>query len=1008
VNGTSVSLKGSVANSTLLPPGAAQGDLYVILNAGGGYNAGDGAVSDGLGGWSNVGPIQGPQGLSGYSGVSGWSGTSGIDGASGYSGVSGWSGTSGIDGTSGYSGVSGWSGTSGIDGTSGYSGVSGWSGTSGIDGTSGYSGISGWSGTSGIDGASGYSGVSGWSGTSGIDGASGYSGVSGWSGTSGIDGASGYSGVSGWSGTSGIDGQSGYSGISGWSGTSGIDGASGYSGWSGISGIDGTSGYSGVTPAIGGSDTQVQYNSSGSLAGSANLVFDGTTITAANLKISAPSLALGANTTTGINSVFIGANVGNTSNATATYVSGGAVGDAYYILVSGLSGVITVGMTVSGTGYTSNHVVTGLALAVNAVQIQPTFDSTPSGTLTFTGRTGIIIDSGGVAYANGQSIAIGSSAASNNQCGNSIAIGTNAGFLGQGGNSIAIGIAAGNSLQSTNSIAIGTGAAANYQSSNAVAIGRDAGSNSQGYQAIAIGYFAGNSTQGQQTIAIGSNAGMTTQGTFSVAIGTNAGMTTSSTSAVAIGVNAGSNAQGQRGIAIGSGAGSNAQGAAAIAIGRAAGGNTQGGNSVAIGSFAGNGSQGISAVAIGINAGIISQGNLAVAIGANAGYTTQGLNAVAIGRGAGLTNQAANSIIINGTGVALEQTTTNTFTVKPVRAVANPGNVMFYNTTTGEISYDVQANVVAGTVSVAAQPNITSVGNLTSLTAANANLGNLVTANFFSGDGSSLTNLTGGQITGEVANAAYATLAGGAYAVDGANVSGDVATANYAAYAGNVTIAGQGNITSVGLLSNASISGNLVLANATNHGIQVDTTTPVWGWRDILGQLTIRGGGAQDPSWVVYRGVIYQYQCTLNDEVTISFHLPHDYVPGTDIYAHTHWSLNGAGITQNCTWEFSSVYAKGHDQEAFSAVTVTSILQASSTTQYQHMIAETPISSAAGTAGVLYANSIFEVDGLIIMRVKLSANSGTGTGTSRPFLHMVDLHYQSTNMATKGKAPAFY
>lgn len=237
---------------------------------------------------------------------------------------------------------------------------------------------------------------------------------------------------------------------------------------------------------------------------------------------------------------------------------------------------------------------------------------------------------------------------------------------------------------------------------------------------------------------------------------------------------------------------------------------------------------------------------------------------------------------------------------------------------------------------------------------------------------------------------------------------GNLTTSNY--FAGTLTTAAQPNITSVGLLSNASISGNLVLANATNHGIQVDTTTPVWGWRDILGQIFIRGAGTQDPSWVQYNGVIYDYQFTLNDEITLNFHLPHDYVPGTDIYAHVHWSLNGAGISENITWEFSSIYAKGHNQAAFTAtpLVTSAAAAASSTTQYQHMITETAISSAAGSAGVLYANSIFEVDGLIIMRAKLIANSGTGTGTSRPFVHGVDLHYQSTNMATKGKAPAFY
>lgn len=58
-----------------------------------------------------------------------------------------------------------------------------------------------------------------------------------------------------------------------------------------------------------------------------------------------------------------------------------------------------------------------------------------------------------------------------------------------------------------------------------------------------------------------------------------------------------------------------------------------------------------------------------------------------------------------------------------------------------------QANI-ALSVANAAQPNITSVGTLTSLavtgntTSGNANLGNLVVANFFSGDGGLLSNLT--------------------------------------------------------------------------------------------------------------------------------------------------------------------------------------------------------------------------------------------------------------------------
>ena len=81
-----------------------------------------------------------------------------------------------------------------------------------------------------------------------------------------------------------------------------------------------------------------------------------------------------------------------------------------------------------------------------------------------------------------------------------------------------------------------------------------------------------------------------------------------------------------------------------------------------------------------------------------AGGYQQGAYAVAVGFQAGLTSQANNSIILNATGANLNQTTANTFTVKPVRAEAGvtfaaptAGSIpagfspMYYNPTTGEI-----------------------------------------------------------------------------------------------------------------------------------------------------------------------------------------------------------------------------------------------------------------------------------------------------------------------------------
>jgi hypothetical protein len=172
-----------------------------------------------------------------------------------------------------------------------------------------------------------------------------------------------------------------------------------------------------------------------------------------------------------------------------------------------------------------------------------------------------------------------------------------------------------------------------------------------------------------------------------VAFGQGAGNTTQGTSAVAIGTQAGQITQGEFAVAIGDNAGNNAQGTDAVAIGASAGLNTQG-----------NG-----AVALGQGTGEISQGANAVALGKAAGQVNQGVNSVAIGQSAGLTNQGNNSIILNATGSALDQTTANTFTVAPVRNdVANVAQVMFYNTTSKEITYgntiSVAGNITANNI----------------------------------------------------------------------------------------------------------------------------------------------------------------------------------------------------------------------------------------------------------------------------------------------------------------------
>ena len=131
----------------------------------------------------------------------------------------------------------------------------------------------------------------------------------------------------------------------------------------------------------------------------------------------------------------------------------------------------------------------------------------------------------------------------------------------------------------------------------------------------------------------------------------------------------------------------------AVAFGQNAGQTDQGINAVAIGALAGEFTQGGNAVAVGFGSGYNSQGVNTVAIGQRAGEGGQGDYAVAIGYFAGQTNQANNSIILNATNSALNQTTANTFTVKPVRGdstgnlVADGFLAVYYNPTTGEFAY---------------------------------------------------------------------------------------------------------------------------------------------------------------------------------------------------------------------------------------------------------------------------------------------------------------------------------
>jgi hypothetical protein len=211
----------------------------------------------------------------------------------------------------------------------------------------------------------------------------------------------------------------------------------------------------------------------------------------------------------------------------------------------------------------------------------------------------------------------------------------------------------------------------------------------------------------------------------------------------------------------------------------------------------------------------------------------------------------------------------------------------------------------------------------------------------------------------------------------------------------------------------------VVMDKTKGTGINVDQSSPSFPWHDLLGVISIRGPGAADPTYNIYRGGLRGYQFDVNDEVFMEFHLPHDYLSGSDIHIHFHHSLNGTDITTaasgdvtggTVTWGAECSYAKGHNQGAFSSPITTTVASVAMTnTDYQHHLTEVQLSASSPSASQLDTDDL-EPDGLILVRAYLSANDITVSSglVPDPFLHFVDIHYQSTGLGTKQKSPDFW
>jgi len=195
-------------------------------------------------------------------------------------------------------------------------------------------------------------------------------------------------------------------------------------------------------------------------------------------------------------------------------------------------------------------------------------------------------------------------------------------------------------------------------------------------------------------------------------------------------------------------------------------------------------------------------------------------------------------------------------------------------------------------------------------------------------------------------------------------------------------------------------------------GIKVDPAAPTFPWVDLIGfvQPNTSTPPTTQPSREVFRTGVNALEYDADDEMDIVFHVPHDWVPGSDSFVHLHWAHNGTAISGDFIASINVTYSSRDGATVFPAATTlvpisVSTPDVATIPQYMHYVTEIPLTTASPSAAEIDSDDI-EVDGMFLVTVK-TTTVPTITG-GHLFIFTGDIHYQSTGIGTKNNAAPFY
>jgi len=210
-----------------------------------------------------------------------------------------------------------------------------------------------------------------------------------------------------------------------------------------------------------------------------------------------------------------------------------------------------------------------------------------------------------------------------------------------------------------------------------------------------------------------------------------------------------------------------------------------------------------------------------------------------------------------------------------------------------------------------------------------------------------------------------------------------------------------------------SMSGSLSLPGTQTSAILLDD---IYGWHDLKGEVMPHTFGLYAARRIPFLNTVTAWAHPPSARGDVTYHLPHDYTPGTNLYIHVHWGHNGTNISGNFKVNFDISYARRGPQTLISEWTTpihSSLLISNvdilEVPRYDHRVDEILLSTPGGAPNLLNTDMI-EVDGVIVVNYQVEEIPSIGGSPSEnyPFIFYIDIHYQTTNIGTVLKDPGFY